>query len=78
MGNNMGNYCSKICNSENDVFEINMKRDRKEDRIKYDKEIDSFNTEHLKEIDESIKYMENLINEKVETRIIEEILDELP
>jgi len=74
----MGNYCSKICNSENDVFEINMKRDRKEDRIKYDKEIDSFNTEHLKEIDESIKYMENLINEKVETRIIEEILDELP
>ena len=74
MGNNMGNYCSKICNSENDVFEINMKRDR----IKYDKEIDLFNNKHLKEIDESIKYMENLINEKVETRIIEEILDELP
>ena len=74
MGNNMGNYCSKICNSENDVFEINMKRDR----IKYDKEIDLFNNKHLKEIDESIKYMENLINEKVETKIIEEILDELP
>ena len=71
----MGNYCSKVCNGENDnVFEINMKRDR----IKYDKEIDLFNNKHLKEIDESIKYMENLINEKVETKIIEEILDELP
>ena len=74
----MGNHCSKICNSENDVFEINMKRDRKEERIKYDKEIDSFNNEHLKEIDRSIKYMENLINEKVELAIIEDILDELP
>ena len=50
MGNNMGNYCSKICNSDHDVFELNMKRNR----IKYDKEIDSFNNERLKEIDESI------------------------
>tara|TARA_B110001454_G_scaffold219125_1_gene250191 strand:+ start:5387 stop:5617 length:231 start_codon:yes stop_codon:yes gene_type:complete len=76
----MGGYCSKVCNGKNDVFEINMKRDRKEDRIKYDKEIDSFNNEHLKEIDESIKYMENLINEKVELKIIEsmENLYELP
>lgn len=32
----MGVYCSKVCNGENDVFEINMKRDR----IKYNKEID--------------------------------------
>jgi|TARA_B100001971_G_scaffold24499_1_gene19063 hypothetical protein len=78
MGNNMGNYCSKVCNENDDVFEINMKRDRKEHRIKYNKEIDSFNNERLKEIDESIKYMENLINEKVESKIIEEILDELP
>lgn len=50
MGNNMGNYCSEICNSDHDVFELNMKRNR----IKYDKEIDSFNNERLKEIDESI------------------------
>jgi len=46
----MGNYCSEICNSDHDVFELNMKRNR----IKYDKEIDSFNNERLKEIDESI------------------------
>ena len=50
MGNNMGNYCSEICNSDHDVFDLNIKKER----IKYDKEIDSFNNERLKEIDESI------------------------
>ncbi len=58
MGNNMGNYCSEICNSDHDVFELNMKKER----IKYDKEIDSFNNERLKEIDESIKYKEKKKN----------------
>ncbi len=67
----MGN-CSKVCNGENDIFEINMKRDRKEDKIKYIVEIDK----HFEEINESIKYMEDIINEKVELKIIEDTIDE--
>ncbi len=34
MGNNMGNYCSEICNSDHDVFELNMKRKKELNMIK--------------------------------------------
>ena len=56
----MGNFCS--CEDDDQFFEINMRKDRKEEKIKYTADDDFLSVSDLEFID----------------NIIEEVFDELP
>jgi len=60
MGNIFGEICS--CYDDDQFFEINMRRDRKEERIKFTAEDDFLSVSDLEELDE----------------IIDEVFDGLP